>query len=92
MNRVVYLCRRCKLDKAGICNYECMQNHFKYDFCPNFINNNGQPITNAELLCSDLKSDVELAATGLWYQLAMDGGFERYEDFVEWLKGKAVID
>ena len=92
MSRIPYMCKYCKLDKEGICNYECIECKFKLFVCPKFIYDNGQAITNAELLCSDLRDNIELAATGLWYQLAMDDGFETYEDFVKWLKKKAVID
>lgn len=96
MSRTSYLCDVCKLDKAGICNYECIKKRSGYICklytCPKFIYDDGQPMTNAELLCTDLKDDVGLAATGLWYQLAMDDGFATFEDFVEWLKRDAVID
>lgn len=96
MAREFDMCDVCKLDKEKICNYECIKKRsdfmFRFFTCSKFIYDDGQPITNAELLSTDIKADVELAATQLWFKLAMDDGFETCEDFVEWFKSKAVID
>lgn len=100
MARQFDMCDVCKLDKAGICNYECIKRRsdfmFRFFTCPNFIYDNGKPMTNAELLSTDLKVDLDGAAMQLWYKLVMDWemgiGFDTCEDFVEWLKKEAVID
>lgn len=96
MARVFDMCEICKLDKAGICNYECIKTRsdriYRFHTCPNYIYDDGNPITNAELLSTDLKTDSEMAAVQLWYNLAMDYSFESLDEFKEWLKKKAVID
>ena len=96
----IYMCDFCKLDKLGICNYECIKRRsdcmFRFFICPNFIYNDKTPMTNAELLSTDLKTDLDGAATQLWYKLVMDWemgiGFDTFEDFVKWLKKEAVIN
>lgn len=96
MARQFDMCDVCKLDTANICDYECVKRRedfmFRFFTCPNFIYDDRNPITNAELLSTDLKTDLETAATQLWYKLAMDDGFGTREEFIEWLKNKAVID
>ena len=90
MSRYSYLCRRCKLDKTEICDYECMQCHFRYCFCPRFINDDGKPITNAELLVNALKNnDEDFIIENLWDKLTGDE-FENYWSFKKWLKSEAV--
>ena len=90
------MCTLCKLDKCGICDYNCIKKHndFLHSLivCPKFIYDDKTPLTNAELLCVDLKQDTSLAATGLWYQLAMEGGFDDYEEFLTWLNKPAILD
>ena len=84
--RYPYLCRHCKFDKAKICNYECMQCHYKYFFCSNFINDDGNKITNAEVLSNAIKNnDTDYLIDNLWNKLTGDE-FENYWKFEKWLK------
>ena len=99
MARQFDMCDVCKLDKANICDYECIKRRedfmFRFFIYPNFIYDDRKPITNAELLSTDLKTDLEGAATQLWYKLVMDyeigHGFDTLEEFIEWLKKEADI-
>ena len=92
MARQSIMCNICKLDKAGICNYECIKNRFRLLVCPNFIYNNGKSMTNAELLSTDIKTDTDLGATNLWYKLVIDDSFDTLEQFIEWLHQEITID
>ena len=95
MARQFDMCDVCKLDTANICNYECIKRRedfaFRFFTCANFIYDDGKPITNAELLSTNLKTDLETTAIQLWYMLAMDYGFDTKEEFIEWLKAEAKI-
>ena len=97
MARVFEMCDFCKLDKT--CNYECVvrkNEYYKYGFmnslfvCPNFIYDDGNPITNTEMLSTKIKNDVHSAAIELWNNFMVN--FESYEDFLKWLKSEAIVD
>lgn len=96
MAREFDMCDVCKLDKAKICNYECIKRRsdfmFRFFTCPKFIYDDGQPITNAELLSTDIKEDIDTAATKLWKKLVTKNDFETCEEFAKWLKIKAFED
>lgn len=93
MAREFDMCDVCKLDKANICNYECIKRRsdfmFRFFTCHKFIYDDGQPITNAELLSTDIKEDVDAVAAKLWEKLVTKNDFETCEEFVKWLKIKA---
>lgn len=78
-----HLCTHCKLNKN--CDHKCMEARYSFFFCPRFVNDDGQPFTNAETLITKLKDDVEVAGMLIW-ALVKSEEFKRWEDFVEWLK------
>lgn len=59
MSRLRYLCSKCKLDNNNMCDYESIRACLNYYFCPKFINNDGNPMTNADRIRS--MTDEELA-------------------------------
>ena len=87
------MCDVCKLDKAGICDYNCIKKRsdfmFRFFTCPNFIYDDKQSITNAELLSTDIKNDVDAVATQLWDKLVTKNDFATCGEFAKWLKIKA---
>lgn len=95
MARIYAMCDFCKMDNT--CDYECVvQKHSGYQYgfmnhlyvCPNFIYDDGNPITNAEMLSNNIKNDVDSASIKL-SRLIMD--FETFDDMLKWLKSEAVI-
>lgn len=81
-----HLCTHCKLNKN--CDYECMEARYSFFFCPRFVNDDGQPFTNAEVLSSILKENVELATNFIWCLLTTSK--EDHDNFEELLKEEYV--
>lgn len=96
MVRQFDMCDVCKLDKARICNYDCIKQRsdfmFRFFTCPKFIYNDGQPISNAEYMSTLLKSDMDSAASELWFETVLNEGHVDLSDFKEWLKSNAEIN
>ncbi len=97
MARIYAMCDFCKFDKT--CDYESVvQKHSGYQYgfanhlyvCPNFIYDDGNPITNAEMLSTNIKNNVHSAAIELWNNFMVN--FKSYEDFLKWLKSEVVIE
>ncbi len=65
---------------------------FRFFTCPQFIYDNGKPITNAEWISTLLKSDLDVAASELWNQAVLNKGCVELSDFKEWLKLNAEIN
>lgn len=89
MSRVYDMCDICKLDKEKICDYNCIKRRedciYRFHTCPKFIYDNNKPITNAELLSTYLKTDINLAATIICDDIAKNNDVLWLEDVVNWL-------
>ena len=82
MARQFDMCEVCKLDKAKLCNYDCIKKRedciFRFFTCTNFIYNDGKPMTNAEWISTLLKTDINAA----WMKL----GQIDYFQLEDWLR------
>lgn len=95
MARQFDMCDVCKLDKIHICDYKCIKGRsdfmLRYFTCPNFIYDNGQPITNAEWISTLLKTNIDLAVNELRYHIYFNNRTRR-DALKEWLKQSAEIN
>lgn len=95
MSRISDMCDVCKLDKNNSCNYDCIKRHsdfaFRFHVCPNFIYDDNKPITNADLLSTYLKTDIELAATIICDDICPDNDMLWVEDVIRWLKKEVKL-
>ena len=89
-NRVFDMCDICKLDKEKLCDYNCIKRRedfmFRFHTCPKFIYDDKKPITNAEMLSTFLKDDIEKSACAI---RRMYKEFPEIEDLVDWLESEA---
>lgn len=89
-NRVFDMCDVCKLDKNNLCDYDCVKRRedfvFRFHTCPRFIYDDKKPITNAEMLSTKLKDDIEKSACAIKY---VNKEFKDTEDLIRWLKSDA---
>lgn len=90
MAREFDMCEVCKLDETKKCDYTCVKQRsdfmFRFFTCPNFIYNDGNPITNAERISTLLKIDSDSAADEIWNETILNDGCIDYYDFRKWLK------
>lgn len=95
MGRQFDMCEVCKLDREKLCNYDCIKRRedfaFRFFTCLNFIYDDNKPITNAELLSTYLKSDINLAATIICDDIAKNNDVLWVEDVVNWLKKETKL-
>lgn len=90
MDRQFEMCDVCKLDKAQKCNYQCIKKRedclLMFFTCPNFIYDDGTPITNAERISTLLKTECDSAADEIWYETILNDGCLNSHDFRLWLE------
>lgn len=95
MGRVFDMCDICKLDREKLCDYSCIKRHedsiCKFHTCPKFIYDDKTPITNAEMLSTYLKTDVDLVATIICDDISKNNDVLWVEDVVKWLKEDTKI-
>ena len=93
MSRQFDMCEVCKLDKAQICDYTCVKQRFDFMFrlftCPNFIYDDGNPITNAERISTLLKTNLDSASDEIWNETVLNDDCIDYHDFRKWLREKS---
>lgn len=89
MSRVFDMCDVCKLDKEKLCNYNCIKERedriFRFHTCPNFIYDDKNPITNAEMFSTKLKDGNEMDSC----VRRIYNEFSSAEDLIEWLRDDA---
>lgn len=96
MSRVFDMCDICKLDKAKQCDYNCIKKRedriFRFHTCPKFIYDDGQPITNAEMLSTFLKDNPDFAANLIWDKVLNDINVFILGDLIKWLLQEVDIE
>lgn len=85
MSRIFDMCEICKYDKVQQCGYNCIERRedriFRFHTCPKFIIDDGQPLTNGEILSSCLKYDIDAAYNAICYMY----DHVNKDNIIEWL-------